>query len=134
MMPACWFDGCKACDDAQWEVQKVKRPNVNEDGGVSLPIRVDAPKMLVKLPQVAELLAQPAWDDGVVKGERCLFLFLDGVTVRLLVKVGTPPLKLSVVGRGWDEAFAALEATLRSEDIPWQQDDKPAGGGAKKKK
>lgn len=112
----------------------MKRPNVAEDGGVTLPIRVEVPKMLSKLSQTAELLVQPAWDDGVVKGERALFMFIDGVTVRLLVKVGNPPLKLSVAARGWDEAFAALEAVLKTEDIPWQQDDKPAGGGVKKKK
>lgn len=112
----------------------MKRPElktVPEGGSVE---RVETPKMLAKLPHVSELLAQPAWDDGVAKGTRSMFLFAESGVFRILVKVENPPLKLSVVGKSWDDAWAALEAVLRSEDAPWQQDDRPADRTVKKKK
>lgn len=112
----------------------MKRPTVSDEGEPSLPIRVDTPKMLAKLPTVSELVVQPTWDDGVVKGERAIFVFVEGTLVKLLVKVGNPPLKLMVSARAWDDAWAALEAVLRSEDIPWEQDRPREGGGTKKKK
>lgn len=112
----------------------MKRPTVSDEGEPTLPIRVDTPKMLTKLATVSELLVQPTWDDGVVKGERAVFVFLEGALTKILVKVGNPPLKLMVSARSWDDAWAALEAVLRSEDIPWEQDRPRDQSGPKKKK
>jgi hypothetical protein len=115
-------------------MEEMKRPSL--PAGDSLPAltRVDVPKSLTKLPNVAELLIQPAWEDLTGKGERMVFAFLGPTQVRLLIKVECPPLKVSAVGRGWDEAWAALEIMLRGEDVPWEQDAPRDQRGGKKKK
>ena len=94
--------------------------------------RVQVPKMLSKLDQVAELIIQPTWEGGEPKGERAVFHFVSATLVKLLVKIQHPPLKLMVSGRCWDEAWAALEAVLRSGDVPWEQDDPRPKGGRRK--
>lgn len=111
----------------------MKRPEVKEAGALPALARAEVPKLLAKLPQAAELLVQPAWEDGVGKGDRCVFAFVSGTLVKLLVKVENPPVKLMVSGRAWDEAWAALEAVLRSEDVPWEQDAPRDEKGKKKK-
>lgn len=112
----------------------MKRPVVSDTSAATegWP-RVEVPKLLAKLPTVAELLAQSHWEDGEAKGERALFVFLGNPLVKLLVKVESPPLKLLVTGRSWDEAWASLEACLKGSDIPWEQDT-PRDTPAKRKK
>jgi len=111
----------------------MKRPEVK--AGEALPAlgRVEPPKQLRGLPTVAELLVQPAWEDGVGKGDRAVFVFVSSTLVKLLVKIENPPIKLLVSGRSWDEAWAALETILRTDDVPWEQDT-PREGQAKKKR
>lgn len=131
--PMCAYCGCKACKVAIEEVEALKKPIISqrtEDSGLA---RVDPPKQLAKLPVVAELLVQPAWEDGEGKGERAVFVFVSSTLVKLLVKVECPPLKLLVSGRTWDEAWAALEAVLRGPDVPWEQDTPRQPQGRKKK-
>jgi hypothetical protein len=96
----------------------VKAPDSNQQLA-----RVEPPKQLKGLVQVAELLCQPGWEDGIPKGERAVFVFVSATLVKLLVKVENPPLKMLVSGRSWDEAWAALEAILRGDDVPWEQDE-----------
>lgn len=110
----------------------MKKPVVKGAGEGPSLARVETPKMLVKLPNISELLVQPAWDDGEPKGERAIFGFVSGTLVKFLVKVEHPPLKLMISGRTWDEAWAALEAVLRQEDIPWEQDEPRQARGKKK--
>jgi len=112
----------------------MKRPEVKAQGEAQALARVEVPKLLSKLPTVAELLVQPAWEDGVGKGERAVFVFVSSTLVKLLVKVENPPLKMLVSGRGWDEAWASLEAILKGDDQPWEQDAPRDDRGAKKKK
>lgn len=112
----------------------MKRPSVDDRTGVAPLARVEVPKSLTKLPQVAELLCQPMWEDGVPKGERCLFTFLGEGSVRLLAKVECPAVKLLVSGRSWDESWAALELLLRGDDIPWQADTLPRGATPRKRR
>jgi hypothetical protein len=112
----------------------MKRPEVRAQGDGQALARVEAPKLLSKLPTIAELLVQPAWEDGVGKGERAVFVFVSATLVKLLVKVENPPLKMMVSGRSWDEAWAALEAILRGDDQPWEQDAPREEKGGKKKK
>lgn len=127
------------CTAEEWdeyleESKAMKRPQVVVPSEEQQLARVEVPKLLLKLTNVAELLVQPAWDDGVGKGERAVFVFVSATLVKLLVKVSNPPLKMMVSGRSWDEAWAALEAVLRSEDQPWEQDGPRDEKGAKKKK
>lgn len=131
--PSCWYDGCDECHQFQAEVAYVKRPEIKAPAEGQQLARVEPPKLLGKLATVAELLVQPAWDDGVPKGERAVFVFVSSTLVKLLVKVENPPLKMLVSGRSWDEAWAALEAVLRGDDVPWEQDT-PRDEGAKKKR
>lgn len=112
----------------------MKRPSVSDQAASPSLTRVETPKSLAKMPQVAELLCQPAWEDGVAKGERCVFGFVGEGSVRLLVKVENPPVKVLVSGRSWDEAWAALELLLRGEDVPWQADTLPKGGPPRKRR
>lgn len=111
---------------------KMPEVKVGGDGSEALA-RLEPPKLLAKMPHIAELLVQPSWEGGVSKGDRALFVFVSATLVKLLVKVGNPSLKLMVSGRSWDEAWAALEAVLRSDDIPWEN-DAPRDQKPKKKK
>lgn len=119
-----------------WEKGRkaVKKPQVTDNTEASGLARVEVPKLLVKFPTIAELLVQPSWEDGDSKGERAVFVFVAATLVKLLVKVESPPLKLMVSGRSWDEAWASLEATLRGSDVPWEQDTPRHHQGSKKKK
>lgn len=113
----------------------MKMPTVAEGAAEGQPIvRAEPPKLLPRLTSVVEVLIQPAWDGGEKKGERAVFAFVSGTLVKLLLKVENPPLKLMVSGRTWDEAWAALEATLRLDDIPWEQDTPRQIQGQKKRK
>lgn len=96
--------------------------------------KAEVPKLLVKLPLTADLLLSPTWEDGDPKGDTCLFIFPSGPLVKLLVKIGNPPLKLMVPGRTWDEAWAALETILKGDDVPWETDGGPAGPAKRKRK
>lgn len=136
MFPACVCDaeGCIACSTREESRELMKRPTVKLPVPGQELVRLEVPKLLAKLPNVAELIVQPGWEEGSGKGERALFCFVSATLVKLLVKVEVPPLKLMVSGRSWDEAWAALEAVLRSEDVPWEQDSGPADKAAKKKR
>lgn len=125
---------CPVCDP--WEKgEKMKIPEVKGSGaGGGAIARVEPPKLLSKLTAVCEVLVQPTWDGGELKGERALFVFVAGTLVKLLLKLESPPLKLLVSGRTWDEAWASLEATLRLEDVPWEQDTPRQNSPQKKRK
>lgn len=111
----------------------MKKPTLRvQESGESFA-RVESPKMLAKLPTISEVVVQPSWEDGETKGERALLVFVSATLVKLLVKLERPPVKLMVQGRSWDEAWAALELVLRSEDVPWEQ-DAPRDQGRRKKK
>jgi len=92
------------------------------------------PKYLSKLTQLADLLANPCWAGGQQKGERCVMLFVKNYGVGAVLKIQTPPLKLSVTADNFDEAWAGLEASLRLPKIPWQRDENPLGQEKKKKR
>lgn len=132
--PLCAYCGCQECREAELEVEALKKPAVRSEVAVDPTVRVEVPRMLVKLPTVADLLLQPTWEDGTPKDGAALFVFPSFSSVRLLVKVGCPALKLPVLGRTWDEAWAALEAILKGDDIPWEQDNGPTQKAAKKRK
>lgn len=132
--PLCAYCGCAECVLATERVEAMKRPEpkVTVSSGVAAP--PETPKLLTKLPHVSDLLLSPAWEDGTAKEETALFVFLGGPFVKLLVKVGCPPLKLMVQGRSWDDAWAALELVLKGDDVPWEQDSPREPRGRKKKK
>lgn len=98
------------------------------------PDRVDPSKLLAKLATLNDMLVQPRWEGKELKSERSLLAFVSNTSVRLLLKIATPPLKLMVVGRTWDDAHAALEAVLRSPDVPWEQDAPRDDRAPRKKK
>jgi len=134
---------CRPTVDDSWvdtwkeyflEVEEMKRPSVKVRDEAGALARVEVPKLLAKLPNVAELVIQPGWEEGDGKGERAVFAFVSATLVKLLVKVQTPPLKLMVSGRTWDEAWAVLEAVLRSDDVPWEQDEGPKHNPTRKRK
>lgn len=118
-----------------WEdVDAMKKPSVLANATVGEVTRVEPPKLLAKLTNVIECVCQPNWEDGERKGQRAVMVFLEGMLVKILLKVESPPLKLMVSGRSWDEAWAALEAVLRSDSPPWEYDEPKDKAGARKKK
>jgi hypothetical protein len=134
--PECPPELCLA-DFHAWfneEVHGVKRPDVlgAPDGGAVLP--VELPKCLKGLTALSEFLGSPIWDEGSQLGQRCLMLFVDNASVRVLVKVEQPPLKCSVAGRSVDDAFAGMDAALRSSTVVWEQDVPRPGPVAKKRR
>lgn len=120
--PLCVERECEVCHDSMGRGKPMKMPEVRVLEESQALARVEAPRLLKATPTVAELLVQPAWVDGPAKGERAVFCFVSSTLVKLLVKIECPPLKLMVAGRTWDEAWGALEATLKGSDIPWEQD------------
>jgi len=108
-------------------VPKIADPNAEVE-------RVEVPKLLAKLPSVAELLVQPVWDDKDKKGDRTVWICCSRTLVKLLFKVEHPPLKLMVTGRTWDEAWAAAEALFRGDDVPWEQEEEREQTAKKKRK
>lgn len=112
---------------------QVRRPEVATDplGGASTDVKPS--KLLGKLDRLNDLLCSGAWDDGALKGQRCLFVFLEGPAVRVMVKVESPCLKVSAVGRDLDDALAALDVLLGSNDVPWESDI-PRGEAARRKR
>jgi len=120
--PSCHNCGCRLCVKFNKGMWKMKMPEVRALGESQALARVEVPKLLAKLPTIAEVLVQPAWDGDTAKGERGLFVFVSSTLVKLLLKVEHPALKLMVSGRTWDEAWAALEAVLKQDDVPWEQD------------
>jgi hypothetical protein len=119
---------------AALEVEALKKPEPRSSELLAPSGPVDQPKLLAKLPTIADLLLTPTWEDGSPKEGTCLFVFPSTTLVKLLVKVGCPPLKLMVQGRNWDEAWACLEAILKGPDVPWEQDTGGQAGSRKKKK
>jgi hypothetical protein len=109
----------------------LKKPEPRSSEPLAPSGPVDQPKLLKGLPTIADLLLSPTWEDGSSKAGACLFVFPSATLVKLLVKVENPPLKLMVQGRTWDEAWAGLEALLRGNDVPWEQD---TGGQSRPRK
>jgi hypothetical protein len=134
LLPVCWPCTCDACGQVEERVYKVKKPVVDTVNGNDALCRVEPPKMLAKLPNVAEILAQPIWEDGDPKGDRALFCFISTTLVKLLLKLESAGVKLMVQGRSWDEAWAALEAVLRAEKVPWEADVQNGSQRPKKKR
>lgn len=104
------------------EKSKVKKPTIGAEGDDLSAFGIQSSKLLVKHALVNDFLTAGTWEDLSPKGQRCLMMFVEGATVRVLIKVENPPLKLSVVGRSIDEALAALDAVLTTGDTPWEQD------------
>lgn len=99
------------------------------------PAVKDDSVLLSDLPCTSSLFGDPTWENGVAKGERMLIvIWKKPGTVCLVGKVANPPLKLVVEGHGYDEAMAALEASLMTALVPWQVDDKPIGRPMTKRK
>lgn len=91
-------------------------------------------KLLKPLPVTNDLLGNPTWEEGQLRGERSLMVFSKASSVTVIAKVQTPPLKVVVSGHTFDEAMAALEVALASPQCPWQVDDNPLGAGIRKRK
>ena len=85
-------------------------------------------------PTLNTLLSDPNWDDGAPKGKLCLMVFIDEVSVRVLLKLEQDCLKASTVGRNLDDALTALDQLLVTGQVVWEQDQPRHNGGGKKKK
>lgn len=100
----------------------VKRPDLSKSDSDLGAFGIPVSKLLGKLDRLNDLLTCGTWEDLAPKGQRALMVFIDGATVRVLVKVEHPCIKLSAVGRSLDEALVALDALLGASDTPWEAD------------
>lgn len=116
------------------EYGEMKRPTVPGAGEKDRGVDIPAGKVLMRHERLGDLLSKHAWDDGGTKGQRSVMLFIALSSVRCLVKVECPPLKLSTVGRSIDEALTAMDAILGADDVPWEADIPHQSNGFKKKK
>jgi hypothetical protein len=81
---------------------------------------------------MAEMLANPRWEDMTKKGERCLMLFVRTGSVLCTLKVQHPALKLTSIAPTIDASLAAMELLLSNDDTVWQHDPSPLGPKRKK--
>ena len=125
---------CSFCCELDARIRDMKVPQV---GNGALPALDDwSPSETFKVcDSLNEVVCSPSWNEDVSKGERALFVFWDNAgSVRVILKVANPAVKLSTQARTVDDALAALEMCLEEADVPWQADDRPLKGPAKKKK
>lgn len=112
----------------------MERPKgVSANGLPSLAQR-DLSVTLSLFPHLNELLSDPNWSDATPKGKLCLMVFVDEVSVRVLLKLEQDKLKTSTVGRTLDDALAVLEKLLVTGQVIWEQDAGYQNGGKKKSK
>lgn len=90
--------------------------------------------MLSMFPRLSDLLLDPNWDDATSKGKRCLMVFIDDSSVRLLIKMEGDGLKFSLPAHTLDDALAAAEKLLAAGNVIWEQDVQQHGRQPKKKK
>lgn len=112
----------------------MKRPNsVSPEGLPSLAEREESVCLSI-FPTLNDLLTNPNWDDATPKGKICVMLFVDEVSVRVLLKLESVKLKTSTVGHTVDDALALLEKSLKSGQVVWEQDAGHQNGSQKKRK
>lgn len=112
----------------------MKRPDkANAAGLPSLAERVDS-ITLSRFPTLEDLLCDPNWEDLTPKGKRCLFLFADDTSVRMLFKLEQDCLKFSCVARDLDDVLMTAEQLLKTGNVVWEQDSMPPQRGGKKKR
>lgn len=118
----------------QEEKSAVKMPDKSTLPDLGGAFGITQSKSLARYSELNSLVCGGTWDGGEPRGKRCLMVFIEGGTVRILVKVEHPPLKLSAVGRDLDESLGALDALLKGSDIPWEQDTTQQVNGRGKRK
>jgi hypothetical protein len=91
-------------------------------------------KLLKGLTTLNDFLNNPSWEEGTPRGERSLMTFVKSGSVTAILKCERPALKLVVSGATFDEALAALEASLSLPRCPFVTDDNPLGRAKKSKK
>lgn len=127
----CWPCDCSWCLTLSERILSMKVPKVCT-GASDGPGQAKMAAWLAACPLVAEVCCDPWWGEEALKGERALFVFWgQGEDARVILKVASPAVKLATAGADADEAMALLDLTLNSEDVPWQQDERPLKGPPK---
>jgi len=113
----------------------MKKPSASANNGLPSLNLTEESIVLSMFPNLADLLLNPNWDDATAKGKRCLMVFIDDASLRLLVKMEGDFLKFSVPAHSLDDALAAAEKLLATNQVIWEQDvPRPNGGSRKGKK
>lgn len=112
----------------------LKRREVGTGAGYIAPALSADSKLLGKLPAVMEFLTATAYEDGTPRTPG--YMWVSNRTVAFEVTIFDPDgcAKLPALGKTLDEAFALLEAHLRAESPPWQQDGFLVKKAAEKKR
>lgn len=112
----------------------VERPKGASAAGLPSLMEYNPSVTLSLFPNVDELLLDPNWGDATPKGRRCLMVFVDESSVRLLFKLDNDCLKTSCVAPSWDEVFTTFEGLIKSKKLVWEQDMPRNSPKAKKTK
>jgi len=124
---------CTEHDSRRW--RGMEMPEVEGVlGATNVPLDWELPKCLLKMTTLGDLLANPVWAGGQLKGERCLMAFFKAGSVGGVLKVENPPLMISVAAPTLDELLASFELALRMPKVPWKRDERPLGGEKKRKR
>lgn len=112
----------------------MERPKGVSAAGLPSLVERDPSATLSLFPTLNDLLSNPNWADATPKGKICLMVFVDEVSVRVLLKLEQDKLKTSSVGRTLDDALAVLEKLLATNQVIWEQDSGPVQRYPKKGK
>jgi hypothetical protein len=116
-----------------WEERVAKRPVFT--GGITpegTPEKWTMPAEWIGIPFVAEMICNPNWEDGSLKGGRSFAVYANPGSVVCSVKVEFPAIRLSTVGGSVQSALAGMELALASDPIPWLDDALKKKNGYKK--
>lgn len=97
-------------------------------------IPVEPSVILKKYPLFSDLVQQPAWEEGLGKGQRAVMIFFDGSIVKVLVKIERQKAKAIISARSFDDCLSAWEMCLKTNQVPWEQEKEQEKAPAKKKK
>lgn len=112
----------------------LKRRDVTAGAGYVAPALTADSKLLGKLPAIMEFLTATAYEDGSPRTPG--YMWVSNRTAAFEVTLFDPDgcCKLPCLGKNLDEAFALLEAHLRGDLPPWQQDGFLVKKAAEKKR
>lgn len=130
--PYCAAGTCDLCDNTYVGYPWMKMP-IRPESGSQVQTVAEPSTLFKKLAAFGDWLVNPCWEGSSdPKGERSIWMVTGGTFTKLLLKVEALGIKMMVQGRSVDEAFAAAELALKSENPPWEFPPPPKPKGAKK--
>lgn len=112
---------------------KMRKPTVDAGSTGVPPYHFTDPKVQKAYPKLFEAMASSVYDDGSKKGPGMLIIKPRARGLSVTLKVENSGLMLRTEGETWEEMMSALEALLRADTPPWEEDPYQVVKGPKKK-